>query len=489
MDDRYRPRFHFTPPSDWMNDPNGLVYFEGEYHLFYQYRTPRDWGHAVSTDLVHWSHLPIALSHDDLGAIYSGSAVVDRDDTSGFFDGQPGMVAIFTHHNTREAPAGPQVQSIAYSRDRGRTWTMYAHNPVIANPGVADFRDPKVFWHAPTGRWVMVLTFNGDRVRFYTSTDLKEWAYANEFGVDQGARGGVWECPDLFELPIDGEGGTRWVLHVSQLYRDRTQTGHRPDMQYFVGDFDGTTFTNDNPADTVLWSDYGRDNYAAVSWSDLPPSDGRRILIGWMNNWAYAHQVPTSPWQGAMTVPREVRLRRRDGEVRLAQLPIVELQQLRGRAVHLEGREIMPAGALRVAGVGEAIELWVVLEPDGATECGIRLRTSPEQFTTIAYDTRESVLFVDRTHSGQTAFSPAFSNPRRAPLTPVQGSVELHILVDRCSLEVFANGGDVAVTGLIFPDDAHGNLAVEAYAVGGVARLRTLDSWELKDAGRGATEP
>ena len=211
-----RPLYHVTPPSGWMNDPNGLIYLDGEYHLFYQYipcdqwditgaSHPAHWGHAVSPDLIHWTHLPVALEPDHLGAIFSGSVVVDDDDSSGFFGGRPGLVAIFTQDNTNLSPQGPQVQSIAYSPDHGRTWTMYAHNPVISNPGPPDFRDPKVFWHAPTERWVMVVTYHGDRVQFYQSENLKDWQYTGEFGATMGAHTAVWECPDLFTLPVDGD--------------------------------------------------------------------------------------------------------------------------------------------------------------------------------------------------------------------------------------------------------------------------------------------
>src|SRR6185437_553798 len=243
MDDRYRPRFHFTPPSGWMNDPNGLVYFDGEYHLFYQHLPRKHWGHAVSIDLVHWTHLPIALYPDELGEIYSGSMVVDAEDSSGFFGAQPGLVAIFTHANDAPPPFGPQVQSIAYSSDRGRTWIKYAHNPVITNYGNPDFRDPKVFWHAATRRWVLVLACQ-DRVRFYLSPNLKDWLYASEFGAGQGVRDVPWECPDLFELAVEGEPGRRkWVLQVSVYQRHgRIDRPDYRDMQYFIGDFDGIVF-------------------------------------------------------------------------------------------------------------------------------------------------------------------------------------------------------------------------------------------------------
>jgi fructan beta-fructosidase len=406
--------------------------------------------------------------------------VVDRADTSGFFGGQPGLVAIFTHHNSRSAPAGPQMQSIAYSHDKGRSWTMYAHNPVIPNPGVADFRDPKVFWHDASGRWVMVVVFAGDRVHFYTSPDLMAWTLASEFGADQGAHDGIWECPDLFKLAVEGdEGRPRWVLYVSLQRRARAGAKPRSEIQYFVGDFDGMTFTNDHPADVVLWSDYGRDNYAAVSWSDLPLTDGRRIVIGWMNNWTYARRVPTSPWQGAMTIPRRLHLRQHAAGLRLAQMPIAELQRLRGRAAHWEREPITPAGPLRVPGIGDAVELLATFESAPATEYGLRIHSNKTHFTTVAYDTDNALLMVDRTHSGQTAFSPAFSGTQRAPLSSVEGRVTLHIFVDRSSIEVFGNDGDAVVTSLIFPDATGTDLDLEVYAVNGAVQLVSLDVYRL----------
>jgi fructan beta-fructosidase len=478
-DDRYRPRFHFTPATGWLNDPNGLVYFQGDYHLFHQALTPRHWGHAVSADLVHWTHLPIALYPDNLGAIWSGSVVVDRADTSGFFGGSPGLVAVFTHHNSQSPPAGPQLQSIAYSSDRGRTWTMYAHNPVIPNPGVADFRDPKVFWHDQSGRWVMVVAFNRDRVQFYVSPNLREWRLTSEFGVGQGAHTGTWECPDLFELPVNGDAARKkWVLHVS-LYHTHAKPARGSWMQYFIGDFDGTAFTNANPADEVLWSDYGRDNYAAVSWSDLPRSDGRRVMIGWMNNWTYADRVPTSLWQGAMTIPRQVQLRQLATGLRLVQTPVAELQRLRGPVSHYESVRIAPVDPLRLPGIGDAIELRATFALESAMECGVMIGTGESNYTTVAYDTGEALLLVDRSRSGQTAFSSTFSGTRKAPLTPQRGRVELHIFVDRSSIEVFGNDGEVAITSLIYPDSAGADLDLEVYAVNGTVRLASLDVYRL----------
>ncbi len=479
MNDCYRPRFHFTPPTGWMNDPNGLVYVEGEYHLFYQHLPRKHWGHAVSPDLVHWTHLPIALYPDDLGEMYSGSAVVDTADSSGLFGGRPGLVIIFTHNNKNKPPLGPQVQSIAYSTDRGRTWSKYARNPVIANPNKPDFRDPKVFWHADTKRWVMLLACY-DHVRFYVSSDLKDWTHVSEFGLGYGAHNGPWECPDLFELPVDGDTQhTRWVLQVSVYPRDgRTGLSDQRDMQYFIGDFDGATFTSDYPAATVLWTEYGRDNYAAVSWSNIPATDGRRLWLGWMGNWDYAYETPTSPWQGAMTLPREVQLRRCADEIKLTQIPVDELETLRGRAAHWTDRTVTPAIPFVVHEGGDALEIVAVFQLETATECGVRVRTGEAQQTTIGYDVGQGVLFVDRTQSGETGFSATFPGRHGGPLHPISGNIKMHIFVDRSSVEVFGNDGETVVTSLIFPDTATRDL--EIYAIKGDIQLASLDIYHLE---------
>lgn len=292
--DAYRPQYHFTPASGWMNDPNGMFYYEGEYHLFYQHYPdstvwgPMHWGHAVSKDLIHWEHLPIALNPDKNGYIFSGSAVVDWKNTSGLGTKEsPPIVAIFTYHDPVGAEAGRndfQTQGISYSVDKGRTWKVYEQNPVLKNPGIADFRDPKVSWNDMSKQWVMALAVK-DHIEFYGSPDLKQWTKLSEFGNTLGNHGGVWECPDLFPLK-DEAGNTKWVLFVS-INPGGPQGGSA--TQYFIGDFDGRNFI---PQDSVeRWIDYGADNYAGVTWSDIPEDDGRRLFIGWMSNWQYANVV------------------------------------------------------------------------------------------------------------------------------------------------------------------------------------------------------
>ncbi|TYS24331.1 levanase [Bacillus subtilis] len=480
-DEDYRPQYHFTPEANWMNDPNGMVYYAGEYHLFYQYHPygmqwgPMHWGHAVSKDLVTWKHLPVALYPDEKGTIFSGSAVVDRNNTSGFQTGEEKpLVAIYTQD--RE---GHQVQSIAYSNDKGRTWTKYAGNPVIPNPGTKDFRDPKVFWYEKENKWVMLLAA-GDRILIYTSKNLKQWTYASEFGQGQGSHGGVWECPDLFELPVDGNPNQKkWVMQVSV---GNGAVSGGSGMQYFVGDFDGTHFKNENPSDKVLWTDYGKDFYAAVSWSDIPSSDGRRLWLGWMSNWQYANDVPTSPWRSAASIPRELKLKTLTGGVRVVQTPVKELQTIRGTSKKWKNQTISPASQNVLAGLsGDAYELHAEFQvsPGSAPEFGFKVRTGENQFTKVGYDRKNTKLFVDRSESGNVTFNPTFNTGiQTAPLKPVNGNIKMRIFVDRSSVEVFGNDGQQVITDIILPDRSSKGL--ELYAVNGGVKLKSLTIYPLK---------
>ena len=490
--ERYRPQFHFTPAANWMNDPNGLVFFAGEYHLFYQYNPfgntwgHMSWGHAVSPDLVHWQYLPVAIPEVDGVMAFSGSAVVDWKNTSGFGrGGEPPLVAIYTGHRT-DRPS--QSQFLAYSTDRGRTWTRYAGNPVL-DISVADFRDPKVFWYEPQQKWVMVLALSLEhKVLLYSSPDLKRWTPLSEFGPT-GAVGGVWECPDLFELPVDGDPQkTRWVLIVN-LNPGGVAGGSG--AQYFVGDFDGTRFRAEASGATAaagapdggaLWADYGKDFYAAVSWSDMPRTDGRRVWIGWMNNWQYGKDIPTSPWRSAQSVPRELALRTTRDGVRLVQRPVAEIQRLRGTGRRL-GAQPIPVGSTPLAarGIsGTALEIVAELEVGAASELGVKVRTGRNEETVIGVDPRAGRLFVDRTRSGEVSFHPDFPGRHAGPLPIENGRVRLRILVDRSSVEVFAGDGRTVITDQIFPDPASDGVAL--YATGGPARLVTLEAWPLQSA-------
>jgi fructan beta-fructosidase len=485
LDHPYRPRFHFTPPRNFMNDPNGLVYLEGEYHLFYQHNPFGDtwghmsWGHAVSTDLVHWRHLPVALREEGGIMVFSGSAVVDRHNGSGLCG--PGsreacLVAIYTGHGH-----GKQTQNLAFSRDRGRTWTKYAGNPVL-DIGSSDFRDPRVFWHEASGKWVMAVSLAEERtIRFYGSPDLVHWIHLSDFGP-AGYTKGQWECPDLFELAVDGDPSRRrWVLDVD--VNPGAPLGGSAD-QYFVGTFDGTTFHDDNPPATVLWVDHGKDFYASLSWSGLPASDGRRIWIGWMSNWQYANQVPTSPWRGMMTVPRGLSLTAAPEGLRLRQEPVAELRSLRGRHWTVPSREF--EGSFSPAGLaGDALDIEAEFSPGTAAAFGLKVRKGADEETVVGYEVGKAELFVDRRRSGNVRFHPAFPGRHAGPLALRGGRIRLRVLVDRSSVEVFGNDGRTVVTDRIFPDQA--SRGVELYAEGGAARLESLEAWCLEGAIAGSS--
>lgn len=462
----YRPQIHFSPAEHWMNDPNGLVYYDGEYHLFYQYYPeksvwgPMHWGHAVSRDLMHWEHLPIALAPDSLGYIFSGSAVVDWENTSGLGTKEnPPLLAFFTYHNPDAEQAKKtevESQALAYSTDRGRTWTKYAGNPILPNPGDArDFRDPKVFWHKASSRWIVSLAC-GDEIRFYASPDCKSWTYLSSFGRDRGGHGGVWECPDLFQLPVAGTDETKWVLIVN--INPGGPAGGSA-TQYFVGDFDGKTFTS--PQRETLWMDHGADNYAGVTWSDAP--DGRRILIGWMNNWLYAGDKPCVIWSGAMTLPRELGLvPGPDGKgYLLTSTPVRELDGLRGETVMLKGLQVDGTLDLtkRIPFVRSALDLRLTFDLAAAkgslaTRYGVRLRNTQGEYIDIGYDRNRQAFYIDRTHAGSKALPvKEFAAVHTAPFVVKGQTVDWRLVIDRASVEFFAAGGRVSMTDVFYPSE------------------------------------
>lgn len=478
--EQHRPLVHFTPPTAWMNDPNGMVYYDGEYHLFYQYYPddtvwgPMHWGHAVSRDLVNWEHLPIALYPDEKGYIFSGSAVVDWNNTSGFGDGDaPPLVAIFTYHDSERGRAGTrdhESQGIAYSTDRGRSWTKFDGNPVLPNPGdTQDYRDPNVFWHAPTERWVMALSVT-DHVELYTSPNLRDWEFLSEFGQGIGAQGGVWECPDLFELPVGDDGERRWVLLLN-INPGGPQGGSG--TQYFVGDFDGTTFTLDDTFKATLdrqeavWLDYGADNYAGVTWSDVPQEDGRRIFIGWMSNWLYAQEVPTESWRSAMTVPRSLDLIETNSGYRLRSSPVRELEALQGESAAIEGGSL--SGDVRHR-LPAAADVELTIAPGDADRVTVRLTNDDGEFLDVGYDASDGYYFLDRREAGDTSFSEGFAAAvQEAPRIASSDSITLRLVVDVASIEMFADGGATTMTGIFFPSTPFDSLTINAE--GGDAQL------------------
>ncbi|WP_332631838.1 glycoside hydrolase family 32 protein [Halalkalibacter flavus] len=476
--EKYRPQFHFTPKKNWMNDPNGMVYYEGEYHLFYQYHPgglqwgPMHWGHAVSKDMLTWEHLPIALEPDDLGTIFSGSVVVDWNDTSGFFNGKEGLVAIFTHCKEEV-----QSQSIAFSKDKGRTWVKYHGNPVIPNIGIKDFRDPKVFWHHETNKWIMVLAA-GQKVMLYGSTNLIDWTYLSEFGNDEGAHGGVWECPDLFQLSVDGDSSNnKWVLQVD--LGDGAIAGGSGG-QYFIGEFDGVTFQNENSPNEINWLDYGKDFYAAQSFSDIPEKDGRRIWMAWMSNWKYANELPTSPWRSTMSIPREVELRKMEnGLIKLFQKPIAELKSLRLDQYVIRNQYVNGDANVLAGQKENTFEIVVEIENLTADEFGFKVRqSSNKEETAIGYNVLNNVLFVDRENAGEHEFSNQFKGRHSFQMNNSQETFKLHLFVDKSSVEVFFNDGEAVITDLVFPEDQ--SKEMEFYVVNGEVKIVSLELYTLK---------
>ncbi|WP_340105298.1 glycoside hydrolase family 32 protein [Rhodohalobacter sp. 8-1] len=486
FDERYRPQFHYTPKINWMNDPNGLVYHDGTFHLFHQYNPfgkqwgYMSWNHATSPDLVHWQHQPVAIPYgeEEEEAIYSGSAVVDHNNTSGFGDWTTApIVAIYSSAYGGERPH--QSQSLAYSTDGGETFQKYEGNPVLEFED-PDFRDPNVKWHDDIQKWIMVVALPLQyKVQFYSSDNLIDWEYLSDFGP-AGAVSGIWECPDLFPLAVNGDpDNMKWVLHVDM---NPGAIAGGSGSQFFVGDWDGQTFTADDSISEgeILWADYGTDFYAAISWNNVPEEDGRRLWLGWMNNWEYANEIPTDPWRSAMSIPRSVQLETIEDNIAVIQRPVEELQQLRGEAVQLNGRNLTEGNHLLTDdGIsGKAYEVIVELEPVVSESVGLNVRESENQETVIGYDAVTGTVFVDRTQSGEDSFGEDFARRMDAPARLIDGKIKLHIFVDWSSVEVFINGGEQVITSRIFPDP--GSTGVSLFADGGDASLAGLTFWPLE---------
>lgn len=460
-----RPAFHFAPARNWMNDPNGLVHHDGEWHLFFQYNPGgidwgnMSWGHAVSRDLGQWQELPVALQATETEHVFSGSVVVDHRNTSGLgAEGVAPMVAVYT---SVDPATGRQTQALAYSLNRGRTWERYAGNPVL-DIGSADFRDPKVFWHDETGRWVMVIVLAVDRrVRLYASPDLVQWEHLSDIGP-LGSVVGLWECPDLFPLAVDGDPSrTRWVLLVS--VQEGAIAGGSG-TQYVVGHFDGTVFT---PEGDARWFDHGSDNYAAVSFSGRPDHD--RVLVGWMSNWDYAGVTPAVGFRGLMTVPRRVRLETVAGSVRLVQEPV--LPGL-GGSPYVD-RDVVVDGDLELPVSVRQGRVRLSVEPGTARRLGLRVRVGAGEVTEVSYDVVAGSLCLDRSRSGRVDFHPTVAAAHAAPYHPVDGVVRLDVLVDTSSVEVFAGQGEVVLTDLVFP--SAGSVGVAVFAEGGSGVVRSVE--------------
>ena len=473
----YRPNYHFTPKIGWMNDPNGMFFYKGYYHLYFQHYPddkiwgPMHWGHAISKDMINWSEQPIALYPDELGYIFSGSAVVDHDNTSGFGkDGKIPIVAIFTNHDPQKAKAKKmdvETQGIAYSLDEGLTWTKYEGNPVIANPGARDFRDPKVSWDQERKRWTMVLAA-GQEIRFYTSKDLKNWEELSTFGEGIGNHNGVWECPDFFQLPVKGEDQKKWVLLVS-INPGGPNGGSA--TQYFVGDFDGEKFILDQnfeqemKKDHNFWMDFGKDNYAGVTWSNVETKEGGKLFMGWMSNWLYANQVPTDPWRSAMTVARELKLIKGTNTYRVVSVPANPLMEYRSTKYQKDG--ISVEGMIKLIDTGKVdlahAEINFNIPDIGSKSFTFTLSNSLGDKLSFGYDHQDQNFYIDRSESGKTDFSEKFANKISvAPRTSESPDMNGKILLDRTSMELFFDDGETVMTEIFFPQAPFENLSIQS---------------------------
>ena len=434
--ERFRPLYHHTPLYGWMNDPNGMFYKDGVWHLYYQFNPygsqweNMTWGHSTSKDLMHWDAQPMAIESDWLGAIFSGSAIVDKENTTGF--GRNAVVAMYT------SAGAAQTQSIAYSADGGQTFTKYAGNPVITF-NAPDFRDPKVFWHEPTGKWIVVLAV-GQEVQFYSSKNLKEWKYESSFGREYGNHDGVWECPDMLCF------GEKWVLLLN--INPGGPFGGSA-TQYFVGRFDGHTFTcEDSPSETK-WMDYGKDHYATVTFHNAP--EGRIVALPWMSNWQYANQVPTQQFRSANGLPRDLGIKTTGGETILTSIPSKEVTAQRGKKVK------QPT---------EACE--IIIDVKGTAD--IVLSNAKGEQVTMRYDAQKQEFRMNRTKSGDVSFSEAFPCETTAP---TYGSIkQLRLFIDRCSIEAFDAEGKMAMTNLVFPSEPYNTINVK----GGKATVYQIDN-------------
>lgn len=495
--DPFRPLYHHTPLYGWMNDANGLVYKDGEYHLYFQYNPygsvwgNMHWGHSVSRDLVHWEHLPAALARDTLGHIFSGSSVVDPDNTAGY--GPDAVVSFYTSASDKNG----QVQCMAYSLDNGRTFTKYEKNPVLVPfDGLKDFRDPKVFWYAPDKKWVMIVSADKE-MRFYSSPNLKDWTYMSAFGKGYGIQPSQFECPDMVELAVDGNpANKKWALLVN--INPGCLFGGSA-TQYFIGDFDGDRFVCDTEPEVVKWLDWGKDHYATVCFSNTAD---RVIAIPWMSNWQYANIVPTRQFRSANALPRELTMYSEGKETYLAVNPVPELEKLRKETKKMPAFTVDPGQEYGIdtlfSGNDGAFELALSLTFGNAQKAGFKLLNPKGEYVDIYLDRKANKLVTDRVHSGIVDFGKNsvphekeahdnrmansinyvddFALATWAPLP--EGAVHtLQIFVDKCSIEIFMDGGKVAMTNLVFPSDPYNSL--QFYAEEGSYEVNSLDLYKL----------
>ena len=441
--EKHRPVYHQTPKWGWMNDPNGMFYKDGVWHLYFQYNPygskweNMSWGHSTSTDLVNWKHEPLALFGDGLGTIFSGSCVLDKNNTAGYGDST--VVAFYTS-------AGPsQTQSMAYSTDGGKTFTKYENNPIITSPS-RDFRDPHVFWNEEAGFWNMILAV-GQEMQIFSSSNLKDWKYESSFGEGYGNHGGVWECPDLMKMKVAGTDKEKWML-ICNINPGGPFGGSA--TQYFIGEFDGHKFTCEDEPSETKWMDYGKDHYATVTFSNAP--EGRNVAIAWMSNWQYANQVPTKQYRSANSIARDLGLFEYNGETYCSVSPAKEMDAVRGA---------------RLSAPTEACEIVVTLKGDAQ----ITLRNAKGERVVMTYDDEEETFDMDRHRSGNVSFSDAFPV---ATSSPTYGKVrQLRIFVDRCSVEAFDGDGKMCMTNLVFPTVPYDKLIIKGKAKAKIYKIKS----------------
>ncbi len=472
--EKFRPVYHHTPAYGWMNDPNGMFYKDGVYHLYFQYNPygsvwgNMHWGHSTSTDLMHWNFEGCAIVPDAWGAIFSGSCVVDHNNTAGF--GKEAVVAFYT--SAKASPWGDvQSQSMAYSLDNGKTFTKYEGNPILTS-SEKDFRDPKVFWYAPGKHWVMILAV-GQHMEIYSSVNLKEWKKESEFGAMQGAHGGVWECPDLVEIPVEGTREKKWVL-ICNLNPGGPFGGSA--AQYFVGSFDGKKFVNESPTQTK-WMDWGKDNYATVTWNNAP--DGRCIALGWMSNWQYANNVPTRQYRSANTLARDLTLYREGQELYLKSTPSSEVKKARGKKVSIPSFRVSEKH--EIVNLFEdnqgAYEVEILIQNAGASKIAFCLLNDKGEKVSMYYDLNRKQFVMDRSESGTVDFSKDFPAVTVAPAN-VDKELTLRLFVDRSSIEAFGEDGKFVMTNLVFPSQPYVKMCFEADKNG--YAVKTLNVYKLQ---------
>ena len=440
--EKHRPLYHHTPQYGWMNDPNGMFYKDGVWHLCYQYNPygsqweNLSWGHSTSTDLINWKAEPTALEPDALGMMFSGCCVVDKNNTAGF--GKDAIVALYTTAGAR------QTQSLAYSTDGGKTFTKYADNPIITS-NVPDFRDPHVFWNAEAGFWNMILAA-GQQMSIYSSKDLKEWKHESDFGAEYGNHGGVWECPDLMKMNVKGTNKDKWML-ICNINPGGPFGGSA--TQYFIGQFDGHKFTCEDEPSETKWMDYGKDHYATITFDNAP--EGRHVGIAWMSNWQYANQVPTKQYRSANSIVRDFGLFEYKGETYCSITP---------------AKEMLAARGARVSQPTEACEIVVTVKGDAQ----ITLRNAKGERVVMTYDDEEETFDMDRRRSGNISFSDAFPV---ATSSPTYGKVrQLRIFVDRCSVEAFDGDGKMCMTNLVFPSTPYDKIIVKGKAKAAIYKIK-----------------